>query len=495
MDTSVIDQRENKMINFMDEINKTVQSKKASDEFANSPEVKRRVLEKTKKDAKGVCLDMIFSKIYKDALPLDNNYKIAHGEDIDCDFKDFVHAKAPQGLEYYIHESIKKGNPSGKLLLESVNKLVHDIFYEMDMNLDEVDVDDIKFDPNSEKVQERITEITDKMGAEDISEIIKNNVKTAALEDINRTKAHDEEMKAIVDELKNDPSITTEAALDNKLRLAGVTSPKVYEPSLFEGIMINKTTLVKESGLDIDASDIGKKAFTESVKELTKLNTLHTLGVQKIGLKESRNLAFDYAGMKVPESKIDMFGESVEIDGGDKMLREDRAEMFEEAVEDELFEEGANLEIRRRFVRYRDAMKFDIKKIKKNCKHGEYDEAQKYLGELKSILAKVEKEVDDVDASDSIASTILGWVFSDIMFIGRNLTYLIPIVGPFVRLGVEIDKICKRVNVIIKESKKRGGLSHEDFNLYRNGIKARIQEYQKICDKYSNIIDQAKSEA
>ena len=64
MDTSVIDQRENKMINFMDEINKTVQSKKASDEFANSPEVKRRILEKTKKDAKGVCLDMIFSKIY-----------------------------------------------------------------------------------------------------------------------------------------------------------------------------------------------------------------------------------------------------------------------------------------------------------------------------------------------------------------------------------------------------------------------------------------------
>ena len=490
MDTSVIDQRENKMINFMDEINKTVQAKKASDAYENSPEVKRRVLEKTKKNAKGVCLDMIFSKIYKDALPLNDEYKVAHGEDLDGEFKDFVKAKAPQGLEYYVHESIKKGNTSGKLLLESVNKLVKDFFFEMDMDIENVNIDDIKFDPDSEKVQERITEITDKMGAEDISEIIKNNVKTAALEDINRSKAHDEEMKAIVDELKNDPSVTTEAVLDRKLNLAGVTNSKIYTPTLFEGIMINKTNLVKESGMDIDPEDVSKKAFTESVKEMTKLTTLHTLGVQPIGLKESKALAFNYAGMNVPESKISIYNESVERDGGDKMLREQRLDMYLES-EEELFEEGANLEIRRRFKKYRGSIKKSCRKVAKLITQKQYDEAQSEIKNLKKMLDKVSKEVDAVDA-DSIGSLIFSFFTGDIMFIGRSLTTCIPKVGPFIRLAVDIDRIIKRIKVIIEDVKKRGELDIEDFNLYRNGIKVRIKEYQSICDAYSKIIDEAK---
>lgn len=78
------------------------------------------------------------------------------------------------------------------------------------------------------------------------------------------------------------------------------------------------------------------------------------------------------------------------------------------------------------------------------------------------------------------------------MFIGRNLTYIIPIVEPFVYLGVEIDKVIKRINVIIKDIKKSGSLRHSDFNLYINGIKVRLDEYEAACDRYDEILAEAK---
>lgn len=306
-------QREDEMISFIDEVNKDIQARNQITRMENSPKVKRKILEGEKAKGREICLDTIFNKIYKDALPITPEFKEIHGSELDKDFQGFIQDKAPKGLEYYVRESIKKGNRTGKVLLESVDALVKDVFFETGLNLNAVDTGDIKFDSKSDEVQNGLQEITDKMGAEDIAEIIKENVKQAAIADIERQKKRDEETKAIVDELKNDPSVTTEAVLDRKLALSGITTKRMYTPTLFEGIMVNKTNLFKESEEELSPEDIGKMAFFESVKEMTKLSVLHNLGVFPIGLKDSKKLAKDYASMRVPESRITPFQEAEEV--------------------------------------------------------------------------------------------------------------------------------------------------------------------------------------
>ena len=57
-----INQRESSMINFMDEIDKASKARQASERFQNSDEVKRKILENKKSEAKGICFDIIFNK-------------------------------------------------------------------------------------------------------------------------------------------------------------------------------------------------------------------------------------------------------------------------------------------------------------------------------------------------------------------------------------------------------------------------------------------------
>lgn len=64
--------------------------------------------------AKEICLDKIFSKLYKDAVPLNDDYKTTYGDNLDTGIKDYISRKCPNGILYYVHEAIKKGNPIAK---------------------------------------------------------------------------------------------------------------------------------------------------------------------------------------------------------------------------------------------------------------------------------------------------------------------------------------------------------------------------------------------
>ena len=325
MKDSSIETREQKMVNFMDDIQKNMRQQKKTENLMNSDHAKRRFLENEKSKAKGICLDRIFSKVYKDALPIDDSYKIAYGTELDKEFRDFVQIKDPEGLVHYVQESIKRGSRPAKMLMEEVNSLVRDYYMEMGLNISKTSKEDMEFDPDDVEVATKIDDISDKMNTEEISEIIKDNVKKAAIADIKKVKDHQEEMKNLVDDLKNDPTITSEAAIDRRLGVAGLNNPQFYQPGLFEGIMINKTNLIKESGKDLDDDTRNKKAYFESVKELTKLNVLSAFKLEDVN-RNSKRIAKDYAMMRVPSSSVSFYGES-----------------------EEAFEEGANMDMYRIF--------------------------------------------------------------------------------------------------------------------------------------------------
>ena len=246
MDTTLKD-REGKVTNFMDEVEKIKNSKSAEEMYQQTPEYKLKQIKNEKEKAKGVCLDAIFSKIYKDAIPMNDEYKVSHGEDLDSEFSDFINMRNHKGMEYYIKEAIKRGSEPAKKIMEAVEQLIKEEYHDKELNINSTDSVSIPFEVDSDSVQSKLQSISSDMNLPEITDIIKDNVKTQAISDIERVKQEEENIKSIQEELASNPDITSESAIDRALKLKGIGLKKEYNPSLFEGIMINKTNMIKES--------------------------------------------------------------------------------------------------------------------------------------------------------------------------------------------------------------------------------------------------------
>ena len=55
-----------------------------------------------------------------------------------------------------------------------------------------------------------------------------------------------------------------------------------------------------------------------------------------------------------------------------------------------------------------------------------------------------------------------------------------------------VAKFIERINVVIKDAGKKDKVELDDFNFYRNALKVRITEYDKIVDKTISMIKESK---
>ena len=281
-----------KVIDFMGHVKAVQDQRKADEDFRNSDKYKLRVLDNEQKNANGVCLDLVFSKLYKDAIPLNDDYKVAYGDDLDADIHDFIHDRCPNGMEYYIREAIKKGSKPAKDIYESVCDITGNFFMEKSLKIEECDPDDLVF-RSGEDTQQKIDAMNKDLALDDVTSIIQN----------------------LENEMTNDMKIKTESAIDDYLELKGVTEKKTFNPTLFQGIMIgkvNELTAMQESGKlqnqplyntlvdygmvnETSESSIEEMAFVESVKELTKINLLSALCLEKYSKQDIEDMANEYA--------------------------------------------------------------------------------------------------------------------------------------------------------------------------------------------------------
>ena len=300
MPISDLEQRENKMLNFIDEVDKYKQSTMAENKWKQSQKFKLKEISKQKENAKGLCFNKIFCKIYKDALPLEDDYKYDHSEELDNEICDFLQKKNDKGITFYMKEMIDKGSEPIKRMVESVNSFIDDLYYEAEMDVDNFSIDDSEFDPNSEENSKQLDEISRNMEFDEISAIIKDNVKRTTMNEIQKAKDEKENLTQLENELKNNPDITSESAINRELAKRGyLGEKKVYQPSLFNGIMINKSNIIKESCPDMDVDHRQKLTFVESVKEYTKLSILNAFKMDSFTPSRVRRLADDYATMKI----------------------------------------------------------------------------------------------------------------------------------------------------------------------------------------------------
>lgn len=309
--------REHTVLDFMDRVKQKRRDEQKENEFKQSSTYKLRELDKQEKKARCDCTNMIFAKLYRDAVPLSDDYKVAHRDDLDDEIREFISARAPQGdIEYYVREAIKKGSKPAKDIQESVDTLVNNFYAEKAMDINKWNVEDLVF-RTGEDTQQKINAITQDLALDDVTQIIRDNVKSSAISEITRAKKEKEEIEELENELSNDMKVKTEEAIDYRLALAGLTERKVFNPSLFQGIMIgkvNQLTKMQESGtLDSDflyntledygmmesskEPSIEERAFVESVKELTKIQLIKTLCMEHFKLQDIRDMASEYAQM------------------------------------------------------------------------------------------------------------------------------------------------------------------------------------------------------
>ena len=164
-----------------------------------------------------------------------------------------------------------------------------------------------------DNIEKKIDITTQDLELDDLSQIIANNVKSTAAAEITRAKREKDNAKALESELANDLSITSESAIDFALELRGLKDKQVFQPSLFEGIMIGKLdqlSLMAESVNSVylynALADYGMSdnnsfaspeeiAFVESVREYTLLNMSKALKLENFTLSTIREMAQDYA--------------------------------------------------------------------------------------------------------------------------------------------------------------------------------------------------------
>lgn len=309
--------RERTVLDFMDRVKQKRRDEQKENEFKQSSTYKLRELDKQEKKARCDCANMVFAKLYRDAVPLSDDYKVAHKDDLDNEIREFISARAPQGdIEYYVREAIKKGSKPAKDIQESVDRIVNNFYAEKAMDINKWNVEDLVF-RTGEDTQQKINAITQDLALDDVTQIIRDNVKSSAISEITRAKKEKQEIEELENELSNDMKVKTEEAIDYRLALAGLTERKVFDPSLFQGIMIgkvNQLTEMQESGTlgsdflyntledygmmeSTQEPSIEERAFVESVKELTKIQLIKTLCMERFKLQDIRDMASEYAQM------------------------------------------------------------------------------------------------------------------------------------------------------------------------------------------------------
>lgn len=309
--------RERTVLDFMDRVKQKRRDEQKENEFKQSSTYKLRELDKQEKKARCDCANMVFAKLYRDAVPLSDDYKVAHKDDLDNEIREFISARAPQGdIEYYVREAIKKGSKPAKDIQESVDRIVNNFYAEKAMDINKWNVEDLVF-RTGEDTQQKINAITQDLALDDVTQIIRDNVKSSAISEITRAKKEKQEIEELENELSNDMKVKTEEAIDYRLALAGLTERKVFNPSLFQGIMIgkvNQLTKMQESGTlgsdflyntledygmmeSTQEPSIEERAFVESVKELTKIQLIKTLCMERFKLQDIRDMASEYAQM------------------------------------------------------------------------------------------------------------------------------------------------------------------------------------------------------
>ena len=283
-----INARQSSMMDFIDKRNEEAVKQAQADALNNNPVIKQRKLDDEYKKGKSMCIEAILAKVYKDALPFDDPKKNCSDDEARDSIHNFIDARTGgKGAEYYVREAIKRTNSSLlKNILTEAEKMAKEFYAEKTKDFGNINVKDLNFKITDK--DEDVNKITKNLELDELSQIIQNNVQTAIQIEKQRAENEAKHNKEIEDALAADMSVVDDASMESAMaKLQPINQPKIYQPSLFEGIMLGKAKHVTES--------VGTDVFSEAVHEFTKLNIIKALKLERFDLNSVRSLANSYA--------------------------------------------------------------------------------------------------------------------------------------------------------------------------------------------------------
>lgn len=253
MDTQSFVDRKNRTFDFMDELRRRKEREEEFQSVQNRPEFKLRKLEDTKKEGIDRCLNTIFGKLYVNSIPTNSLLpqstcingsiqRLQNPSELCDQMGCFINGRSDgKGPTYYVNEAIKRNKSQAlQRLMEGCEKIVNEQYADKTKNPDLITPDDYTFKLTGES-ETKLNDLMNSLQMDDLADVIKQNVKTTAINEIEAAKKEKEERDQLETELSQNNDITTESAIDEYLASHNLNRPtQVYQPSLFEGIMIGK---------------------------------------------------------------------------------------------------------------------------------------------------------------------------------------------------------------------------------------------------------------
>lgn len=301
-------QGKQKVFNFMAAVDAEREREKQKNDFRNSEVYKRNLVNSECERGKEECLRHIIQNCYRNAMPLSDEYKQAICGNLSSSIDDHC----PKGLLFYFKEAIRRGTCGNrcKKMVEAVCKEVESSYCDKKLSPLKYNESDLvfKMDPD---MQKRIDYISQDLSLDDVSDLIRQSVKSTTLSEVRRAKDERKQTEDLQRDLANDLSIQNESAIETELQRRGLMTRKFFQPSLMQGMVIgnlNKTDVVNESYTYHALEDIGVsgeentaeyQAMVEAVKEYTWYELENAFFRNRPYDMRYRNaLAKEYAQMK-----------------------------------------------------------------------------------------------------------------------------------------------------------------------------------------------------
>lgn len=286
-----INQRETNFLHFINSYDEEKRKSEGIQKTLSDPVIQRRKLNSECDKGKSICLDTIFGKIYKDALPFDDPQKKCSCDTARDIMHDYINKRScGKGAEWYVREAIRKTDSSTlKAIMAEAECMVKEFYQEKSKDVGKINIKDLNFYINSS--DEKMDKISRRMNLDDVSDIIRRNVEKTIQDEVDKSKREEEYSKEIEDKLANDMDVQDDASMESAIEKMNIyRKPEVYQPSLFESIMIRNASVYKESSND--------NILSETIHEYTKLNISRALKLERFTLDDIKKMTYEYVNNK-----------------------------------------------------------------------------------------------------------------------------------------------------------------------------------------------------
>ena len=274
------------MQNFVDKLKQKEEERRERRAIANSIPVKTRRLERCKAAYKLGAMKELLARLYNKSLPLDDDYCDSNCEINKARMCDMIDKRG--GMQY-ITDACRK-SPALQKMMTAVEKACDKKFLKKELKISDVDPADLDYHFNADEEKGVLDKIESDSDFDSISAVIKQNVENDAVKEIEKAKKEDEETEDLEQKLQDSEEVDSEEKFESAMSTYYFSRPRIYEPSLFEAIMMSRVQTYGESVTDEEID----QCFVEAVLEYTGLNVFKALKMESFDKDRVKDLADQY---------------------------------------------------------------------------------------------------------------------------------------------------------------------------------------------------------